>query len=536
MSLRQDGRHGLRIARAEFVRSLRGYIGSKRRLAGLAIALLFFGGNLLIALPSVYFVGQTARSVASIPYFAPVATAIPIGLVALAALRTLERIGRIDAPELILTTVHPRAVVFGLMGAEIARLAIWIGIPLLAVTSAFAVGLGSPSFLLSAALVGLPLLCWAAVCGYALGISILLLLRRLPSVHRLLKIVGVVVLVVFVAGSQFLGRYLVEGGFSGGAVASRFALPPVADYVALAFVGTPLARSVSLGSLAVLVGLLALTPLGLSLATRQVSRLWFTDAATQADTQPAQPSTGRFRPPAPFKWWPAGHVAWAVLVRAKRQPQELAHLMMAVFFIAPIGSTITQSPGDGFGLITAGIGVGFGAYLAGATFGLNPLGDDRPQFPLLLLTQTAPRTLVRGRLLAGLAIGLPIATLVPLVSTLLGTPLLDAVVLAVTGVWMCLAAALFAVGLGAVYPIYDEREFWGTVTVVPSTIVMLVYLFVVTGGIVIGLLTTWYGLSGHLTATPLVLVGLGVYLTVTFGVSYGSYRYAVRCYQRYSLP
>ncbi|MCY4732466.1 hypothetical protein KY092_18145 [Natronomonas gomsonensis] len=61
----------------------------------------------------------------------------------------------------------------------------------------------------------------------------------------------------------------------------------------------------------------------------------------------------------------------------------------------------------------------------------------------------------------------------------------------------------------------------------PSTIVMLVYLFVVAGGIVIGLLTTWYGLSGHFAAAPLVLVGLGMYLTVTFGVSYGSYRYAV---------
>ncbi len=56
---------------------------------------------------------------------------------------------------------------------------------------------------------------------------------------------------------------------------------------------------------------------------------------------------------------------------------------------------------------------------------------------------------------------------------------------------------------------------------------MLVYLFVVAGGIVIGLLTTWYGLSGHFAAAPLVLVGLGMYLTVTFGVSYGSYRYAV---------
>lgn len=49
-------------------------------------------------------------------------------------------------------------------------------------------------------------------------------------------------------------------------------------------------------------------------------------------------------------------------------------------------------------------------------FGLNPLGDDRPQLPLILLTETAPGTFLRARVLAGLIVGLPFVVLVPLAS------------------------------------------------------------------------------------------------------------------------
>lgn len=89
MSLRRDVRRGLRIGRAEFVRSIRGYTSETRRVVGLLLLLLFFGGSLLFSLPAVYVAGRSAQSVTEIPLFGLVATAVPVVLTLLATFRTL---------------------------------------------------------------------------------------------------------------------------------------------------------------------------------------------------------------------------------------------------------------------------------------------------------------------------------------------------------------------------------------------------------------------------------------------------------------
>ena len=535
MSVRSDLRHGARIGRAEFVRSVRRQLKNKRRLLGLGFAVLFFGGNLLFILPTAYILGQTARSITTIPYLAPAATVLPAGILVLAIFRTLERIGSSDSEDLLLTTVHPRAVVVGLITAEIGRVTVWFGLPLGAVFLTFALGLGSPSLPLAVGLLLLPIVCWAAVWGYASGLALLRVFRRLPTVHRTLKVGGVVAMLGLVVASQFVGRYVVEEGVSIRVILDRLTFAPLTDYVALAFVGTRLEQPTSMAALGVLGVLLATTPLGLSLATRQASTLWFTDRPHSSESKTETTSTGGFQAPRPFAWRKSGRIAWGILIRGVRNPGELGHLVMILFFIGPLGTTVVQSSGDALGPLVAGTGVGIGTYLAGATFGLNPLGDDRPQLPLLLLTTTETRTVVRGRVFAGLAVGIPVAVFVSLASALLGTALKYAIAFAVVGVGMCLAAALFAVGIGAVYPIYEEREFWGTETVVPSTLVMIGYMFIVGGGTIIGLITTWYTLTGHVTVTPVLGIGVGVYLLLTMGMSYGSYRYALRRYRRYAV-
>ncbi|WP_049985205.1 hypothetical protein [Halobellus rufus] len=533
MTLQRDVRHGIRIGRAEFVRSLRGYTGNTRRLAGLGIAVLFFGGNLLFALPTAYLLGRTARSLTAIPFFGLVTTAVPVVLVLLAMLRTLERIGSIEAEDLVLTAVHPRAVVLGLITAEIGRLLLWFGLPIGAFVVAFALGLGSPSLLVTGALVTVPLVCCAAVWGYAGGLGVLRLLRRLPGVRRLLKVGGVLAMVAAVVASQFVGQYIVEVDRSVQWLRSVATFDPLVEYVALVFVGTPLAQPTSIRAVAVLGGILALTPIGLAVASKQASVLWFTDAPIGNSSKQVRRSSGGFTAPRPFAWTKPGRIAWGVLVRGRRRPQELSHLLMILFFIGPFGTTIVQSSNDAIGILVAGMGVGLGTFLAGATFGLNPLGDDRPQLPLLLLTQTSPRVLVRGRLLAGVAVGLPAAVLIPIASVALGTPVLRAIAFAVAGIGTCLAAGTFALGLGATYPIYEEREFWGTETVVPSTLVMLGYLFIVGAGTVLGLLVTWFAVSGNLVFTPVFLISFGLYLLLTVGIPYGAYRYAIRRYRHY---
>jgi hypothetical protein len=178
--------------------------------------------------------------------------------------------------------------------------------------------------------------------------------------------------------------------------------------------------------------------------------------------------------------------------------------------------------------------VGLGVYLAGATFGLNPLGDDRPQLPLVLLTETPPRTFLRGRVLAGLAVGLPFVVLVPLATVAIGTRPLSAVAFAAVGTGLGLLAALFALGLGCAYPVYEERELWGAETVAPSTLVLVGYSLVVLGGTALGLAVTWLGLSAGLS-TAALLVGAAVYLLPTVGVPAAAYLYSRGRYRRYVL-
>lgn len=533
MMLHRDIQHGTRIARAELVRSIRGYTRDTRRIIGLILLVLFFGGNLLFSLPTAYVLGRTARSVTAIPYFGVVAAVLPVLLLLLSVSRTVERISGVDGEELVLTTVHPRAVVLGLIGAEVGRLALWFGLPFAAFVTAFTLGLGSPTLLVTAGLVALPLVCWAAVWGYACGVGLLRALRRLPNVRRVLKVGSILVMIGFVVASSFVGQYVAEYEVSIQAVLSAVTFAPLTEYLALAFVGTSLAQATSMYAVGILVVLVGLTPVGLAVATRQASALWFTDAPQHETTSRASTSSGGLTPPRPFEWTKAGHVAWGFLVRTARHPQDLSHLMMLVFMLGPVGTTVVGASGDGLGPLLAGTGVGLGTYLAGAAFGLNPLGDDRPQLPLLLLTETPPRTTLHGRILAGLTLGVPIAVIVPFATMALGTGPLRATGFAVAGLGMCLTAGLFAVGIGAAYPIYEEREFWGTESVVPSTLVMMTYFFIVGGGTLIGLLVVWFAVTGSLELTAILTVGVGVYLLLTVGVSYGSYRYAIRRYRRY---
>ncbi|ELZ94510.1 hypothetical protein C440_10038 [Haloferax mucosum ATCC BAA-1512] len=535
MTLRRDVRHGLRIGRAEFVRSIRGYTKETRRVIGIIFSVLFFGVMTLFLASGAYVAGRSVQSAAEIPFFDPATTVLPAALLVLVVLRTFERIGDIEASEFVLTTVHPRAVVIGLLVAETSRLVLWFGLPIAAFVAAFTSGLGAPTLPLSAAAVLLPLVGWATVWGYALGIGFLRVLQYLPGIRRMLKIVGGALVLVFVAGSQFVGQAIVSEDISIGSLLSRVTFAPLVDYVSLAFVGTPLARPSSWTAAVVALVLLALTPVGLAVATRQATALWFTDVGSRSATAQSKGSESGFSAPKPLALAQSGRIAWGHLVRGVRHPQQFSHLITIIFFIGPVGTSAFQGLDDYLGLVVAGTGIGLATYLAGATFGLNPLGDERPQLPFLLLTATTPRTLVRGRALAGFAIGAPVAVVASLGSIAFGTKPLHGVGFALGGVVMCLAATAFAVGIGTAYPIYEEREFWGTETVVPSTLVLLLYIFIVGGGTTIGYFTTLYLVSEGIPTAVLPGVLIGLYGLVTAGVSYGSYRYAIRRYRTYTF-
>jgi hypothetical protein len=539
MTLSTDVRHGLRIARAEFSRSLRSYTSDTRRVLGIVLFALFFGGNLLFALPGVYLLGQRVQTASRVPFLDQLALVLPLGLLFVAVLRTLERIGGAESEDLLLTTVHPRAVVVGLITAEIARLALWFGLPILLVSTVFAAGLGALTLVVTAGLMLLPLICCTAVWGYALGLGILRAIRRLPTLQRALKIGGIGLLVVLFVVSQFIGQYLANGAVSIQALLSVVQFGPLTEYTTLAFAGTPLARPVDPSALVVLVGCLVLTPLGLTVSERQAVTLWFTDSGARrtTETQLSQSSSeaSRFTPPRPFSWRKSGRIAWGYLVRAARKPQQLVHLVLIVFFIGPFGTTLLQSTGDGLLASIAGLGVVLGVYVSGASFNLNPLGDDRDQLPLILLTDTDTTTHLRGRIGAGLSIGLPLAVLTSVGALALSSSPLYGLAFAVAAVGWCVAGASLALGLGCAYPVYEEREMWGVETVSPSTLVLMTYSVVVVFGTGLGLVLLWYLLTGHVDPSVFVLTVLCMYVLVTGGVPVVSYLYAIRRYRGHTI-
>ncbi|SDM91171.1 hypothetical protein SAMN04487949_2821 [Halogranum gelatinilyticum] len=536
MNGQTDLRHGLRIGRAEFLRSLRSYFGSTRRILGFFVVLLVLGGNALLSLPAVFLLARQVESVAAIPLFGPLATALPVGLLLLAALRTVERISGVDGEENLLTTVHPRALIVGLLLAELARLTLWFGVPIVLTAAVFAAGVGAPTLVVTTLVVVAPLICCTAVWGYALGMAVLRLLRRLPTVRRLAKVGGVLLFVAVIVGSQMAGQFAATTDVSLTSILTVLTVGPLTEYVALAFVGTPLSPPTGVGGVAVLVGWVALTPVGLVVAERQATALWFSDGPVRRERSAAADESARqpkhFSPPRPLAWHTAGHVAWGIIVRAIRKPQELVHLVAIVFFVGPVAGTLLQDGALNVPVL-AGAGVVLGTYLSGATFGLNPLGDDRPQFPLLLLTAARPRTYVHGRIVAGLAVGVPVAVGVPLVAAALGgTPTVAA--FAGFGLLSCLGAGLLAPGVGCLYPIYEERAVWGTETVSPSMLVVMGFMFATIIVTALGLVALWTLLGGgHLSVV--VLVALGVFLLIVVGLPLVAYRYAVRRYRRYTV-
>ncbi|MFC6963955.1 hypothetical protein ACFQJ8_20200 [Halocatena marina] len=505
MSIQRDFRHGIRIARAELVRELRVYTGNTRRAIGFGAILVAHGMGLVTAVVGAHVLGQAWSFSAVDPYVGPIATVLPI-ILFVGMIRRAGRLRTIEAEELMLMIVHPRAIVIGLVGSDIIQLVLWFGVPLGIVVTVLGIGEGILWLPLTFGLVVLPLLCWVGVWGYACGIWLSRLARRFSDPDRLGRIVWLIVLIGIVGGSQIviIGT---DGVLS--TDLSALTLYPLRAYGALTFAGTPLAESLPVGGLVVLSTLVVLVPVGLALATRQATALWFTEA-THRSRVPRGASSG-FTVPRPFSRTLAGRMAWGHLLRGKRRSSELVRILIVPVVLLVISLPAIYTAGEHREILLAGIGVVIGAVLSGFSFGLNPLGDDRPWYPLLLLTEASSHTLVQSRVIAGLAVGLPVAVLVPFASVAIGTTPLIGLVFAGVGTGSCVGGALVAVGIGSAFPNYDRRPYWGDETALPSKTARQVFLFFVAGNTVGCLVAVWTLL--HAQPLTAFLIGLGgVYL------------------------
>jgi len=105
-------------------------------------------------------------------------------IVYLYAARALSRTGRIDAESLMLTTTSTRAVVTGLVIAELLRGATYLALPTIILAGAFAATVGAPLSVLCIPLAVTTLLASAGIVGYTLGLAGATLVSTSPFIAR----------------------------------------------------------------------------------------------------------------------------------------------------------------------------------------------------------------------------------------------------------------------------------------------------------------------------------------------------------------
>lgn len=543
-SFRTDAKHGLRIGRMEVVRSVRSVRDNRRQLGGLAISGLFFVGLTLFALPATYGFGVSLRTQSQPGLVAAVTqqmTLVVAGFLVLFALRTAERIHRIDHESLILTTVTPRATLIGLLIAEVGRLFAFLGAPIVVAYLAFVLGVQSPLTALVIPLVLLPVIASTAVFGYICGLGLNYVGRELPLPTRAKTILWPVLFVVFFVASQVAPQLVLEGVISLplGSIRELLSASPLTAYGELLFVGTPAQPSIHPLAGVVAVGFLTSIPVGFSAAARVARRLWFGDAQGSAGSSTPETTSGpegfaRSRTSPPLRWAQSGRIAWLLLVCVSRSPRRLVHLTFPLIIagstIAPLFQTVSLGSVTSqvlqYGPFVLPI---LGALFGGATLCLNPLGDDDEMLPALVLTAVDTRQLVTARLLTALVIGFPFAVVLPLLLSVIGPlSLEEGLFIAIFGLLLALGSGGIGLGLGTLVPRYEASKTMGIEAVTPSIPVTFAHAFVV----------AIFGVVGIFVVPDSITTGLlefGIYVVVLLTFTAGGFLYAVRRFNDYHI-
>jgi len=525
---RSDLRDGAVLARTELRAQVRRIVGNRRQLIGVVVGMLSFGlfFPLTFVSPVLDFAAGLVSGDPPLARFGTVlASAVTVGLYFGGATAINQtRVGKIGP--LVRTSIPPEAVVVGRLASEVLQATVFALVPAVVLLGMLVVGAGTPLPALLVVLGTLPLLLAGLMVGRTLGATV----RYLGLLSRLSAWAKALVLIV-VAGGVFLAIQAAIPAVMGESDVSLSlsALLPGAPLQAYASVITaPLGATVR--PLGVAVGLAALLTVPLALATtlRLESALLFDDRGDQSGDQ----RTVSRAVPRLLAATPSTRIAWRYLLRTRRNPKLVSHLSMVLFGgLAFVGSLVTQPD-----LLTA-LGPGgalvAGSVLAGATYCLNPMGDDRDQLPLLLTSTASTRHLLRGRVLGGIIVGGVVALGLGVPLGLLGDPPLRVLGRTLLTPVVLLAAAGTALGIGAVVPKFERSEYMNVERAHPSTVGMLSYFFgtmiVVGAGLVLVWLTVDRGPGSFLIG------GWIVYLAVIATTGIGGYAYAVRKFDRLTM-
>jgi hypothetical protein len=428
---------------------------------------------------------------------------------------------------LVRTSIPPRAVALGRLVSETAQAAVVVVPPGVALLALVGVGAGQllPPVLLALAV--LPVLVASVLVGRVGGDALRYANRRVGLSLWTKALLFLVTTTAIYAGTQVILQSYFDDSAEAASVSIPAFLPgePLQAYALVAL--DPLGAAGHPFGLAVAGVVLGTVPLALAVALRAEARLLAIEAGTAATA-----AGGTRGVPGLFRLTTGTRVAWRYLLRVRRDPRMLAHLSPLLFGAMAILASAVTDPGSLLVLGPSAAVVG-GATLAGAAFCLNPLGDDSEQLPLLLTSAHSVAGLLRGRALAGaipgLAIGVGVGT--PLAVYQHGPVL--AVGQTVLAVALTAAATGTALGLGALVPKFERREYMNVERAHPSNVAVLGFFF---GGLIVGaagFALLFWTLGG--VSLPLVAFGWALYLVVLVVPAGVGYVFAVRKFEAVTL-
>lgn len=531
MRARADARDAWVLLRTELRVRVRHVLGSLRRTLNVGLLALLFGlvfplmgvgpalafGESLVG-PSVPLgrVGSVLGTVAGAGAYVGVAS----------ALRRSE-LGSVGP--LVRTAVPPGAVALGRFASETLQ-ALAVVVPLAATLLVIVgVGAGGPVAPVLLALAATPVLVLTVVLGRLLGDLLRYLNDRLglSTWTKAALLVGVVV--VAFLGTQAAMTDVLGAGDGAPSVSISAVLPgaPLQAYAGVAF--APLGAAVRPVGVAAAALVVAAVPVALA-ATVRFER-WLLLREPTADRDEAR-GTGRSREtPRAFRLTPSTRVAWRYLLRTRRDPAMLAHLFPVFIGGMSFGASFVSDPDLALSL-GPGAAVVAGAALAGGAYCLNPLGDDRDQLPLVLTSAPSTAVVLRGRALAGVVLGLLVSWGVAVPLELANGSVAGAVGHAALALVLLAAGAGTALGMGALLPRFERREYLNVERAHPSMLVVVGYFF---GTMVVGIagMLTLLGILGDPSA--LHWVAMAGFLVVVALSGVGGYALAVRTFDRLTL-
>lgn len=474
-------RHGLTLANVDVTRVVRTSIDKRIQFG--TFLLMAGGATLLLGyLSSLFADSGGIESLAQGTSLSPVAIGrsgvalLWLLATAMVVVRFVGVRGDLDNDVGILSRVPTREAVLGLVLSEVVLLLSWVTLPAVGIGVGYAVGGGTPVFVATLPLAMVLVAVGSVGLGVPVGLGVRHVATRIEFVVRYRSAIAVLGFVTYIA--------LVATNTLGSVFATLFdplSRVPIGWVADLSLAGT-VPGTDPLRAAAVVPLVVAVATAGFVAATAVARRHWFADPVLTGETESTterDTESGLFaraeRALAGVVGQGTAAVAALAWRRAVRSPLKLLYvaypLLGGIGFIGDIVRT-GQVPA-----VAPPVALLFVTWAGAVVFTLNPLGDQGSALPATVLSRLGGRRFVLAHVLAGAVVAAPVgAVVVAGVGAL--SPLSTTVALGLAAVTpvAVLLAALFAVGVGTVFPRYDAVNITrSTEAVVPSLVAFAVF-------------------------------------------------------------